>query len=87
MGEKFDEETIVLKGKVLRKMLRNVADFSVSNYLNLRFECEDKWNYHDAFFFAGTLGKKTGRLEFSNFFLNSGTILVINDGKEEISKV
>ena len=56
MHAKFDDEMINIKGRVLRDILRRVADFSATNYLNLRVECEPKWSFNDAFFFAGTIG-------------------------------
>ena len=54
--EKFDEEIIILKGSTLRKLLKRTADFSISNYMALQNDCEKKWNFHNSFFFSGTLG-------------------------------
>ena len=34
MSSKFDDEILTLEGRSLRKILRRVADFSVSNYLH-----------------------------------------------------
>ena len=57
MVSKFDDEMINIKGRVLRNILRRVADFSATNYEKLRYDCEPKWSFNDAFFIAGTIGE------------------------------
>jgi len=57
---KFDEDVFVLSGATLRKILKRTADFSISNYMALHRDCEKKWNFHNAFFFAGTIATTIG---------------------------
>ena len=57
---KFDEDDFTLSGATLRTILKRTADFSISNYMALHRDCEKKWNFHNAFFFAGTIATTIG---------------------------
>ena len=35
-------------------------NFSISNYVALQSDCEKKWNFHNSFFFSGTLATTIG---------------------------
>ena len=59
--DKFDEEVIKLSGSTLRRLLKRTADFSISNYVALQSDCEKKWNFHNSFFFSGTLATTIGQ--------------------------
>lgn len=60
MEPEFDNETIIISGKTLRMIMKKTAHFGVNNYLRLQTDCHEKWNYHNAFFFAGTLATTIG---------------------------
>jgi len=53
---KFDDETITISGYTFRKLLKRSADFGITNYMALQTDCTTEWDYHNAFFFSGTLG-------------------------------
>lgn len=52
----FDEEILTLNGKTFRSLMEQTGKIVTQNYMVLQRECELKWNYHSAFFFAGTVG-------------------------------
>lgn len=72
MEPEFDNETLNLTGKTLRFIMKKTANFGVNNYIRfkisffkwhissyisrLQADCDEKWSYHNSFFFAGTLG-------------------------------
>ncbi|CAG5079392.1 Oidioi.mRNA.OKI2018_I69.PAR.g9243.t1.cds [Oikopleura dioica] len=60
MEPNFDLEEITLTGKALRAIMQKTAQFGVNNYLSLNKDCHERWNYHNAFFFAGTLASTIG---------------------------
>ena len=60
MESNFDDEVITMSGRVLRKIMKETAHFGVNNYVKLESDCHDKWNYHNSFFFAGTLATTIG---------------------------
>ena len=60
MGRNFDDEIITMTGRVLRKIMKDTAHFGVNNYVKLDSVCHHKWNYHNSFFFAGTLATTIG---------------------------
>ncbi|CBY08551.1 unnamed protein product [Oikopleura dioica] len=56
----FDEETIVLKGFVLRDLMQKSTKMVIRKYTELETACEVKWNFHNALFFAGTVATTIG---------------------------
>lgn len=60
MEDNFDDEVITMTGGVLREIMKKTAHFGVNNYVKLESDCHDKWNYHNSFFFAGTLATTIG---------------------------
>ena len=52
---KFNEENIIISGLNLRRVMKQSAKFGIENYQRLQQQCVKNWNYHNAFFFAGTL--------------------------------
>ena len=59
LAPSFDEETLNLRGEVMRTVIERTAQFSIKNYLGLNSDCTDNWNFHNSFFFAGTGGRST----------------------------
>ena len=59
LAPSFDEETLNLRGEVMRTVIERTAQFSIKNYLGLNSDCTDNWNFHNSFFFAGTGGQST----------------------------
>ena len=57
---KFNEENIVISGLHLRRVMKQSAKFGIENYQRLQQQCVKNWNYHNAFFFAGTLATTIG---------------------------
>lgn len=61
LQSKFDDETIKISGYTFRKLLKRSADFGITNYMALQNDCTTEWDYHNAFFFSGTLGSYINR--------------------------
>ena len=43
-----------------RKIMRKAANVAVNNYARLETDCKKQWNFHNSFFFAGTLATTIG---------------------------
>lgn len=54
LARNFNEETLVISGRTMRKVIQRTAQFGIHNFLALQTECTDNWNFHNSFFFAGT---------------------------------
>ena len=59
MAAHFDEETLLIKGDNFRHIINRVSHFVINNYISF-YKCDLKWNFHDAFFFAGTIATTIG---------------------------
>ena len=40
--------------------MRKAANVAVNNYARLETDCKKQWNFHNSFFFAGTLATTIG---------------------------
>ena len=60
LAPNFDAETLVLHGKTMRSVIERTAQFSINNYLALSSDCTNNWNFHNSFFFAGTVATTIG---------------------------
>ena len=60
LAPNFDSETLVLSGSTMRSVIERTAQFSINNYLALSSDCTDNWNFHNSFFFAGTVATTIG---------------------------
>ena len=56
----FESETLVLSGSTMRSVMERTAQFSINNYLTLSRDCTDNWDFHNSFFFAGTVATTIG---------------------------
>ena len=51
---------ITLTGDTLRALMQQSARFGIEHYSQLKELCNKKWDYHNAFFFTGTLATTIG---------------------------
>ena len=56
----FNEETLSISGLIVKDVLERTAKFGVENYLALQERCTNNWNFHNSFFFAGTVATTIG---------------------------
>jgi len=54
LAKNFNEESLQISGKTMRKVIQRTAQFGIHNFLALQTECTNNWNFHNSFFFAGT---------------------------------
>ena len=47
-------------GLIVKDVLERTAKFGVENYLALQERCTNNWNFHNSFFFAGTVATTIG---------------------------
>ena len=59
MAAHFADETLLMNGASFRRVIERVSEFVINNYVNF-YMCDLKWNFHDAFFFAGTIATTIG---------------------------
>ena len=66
---KFNEEMFTISGLTFRRLVKAAVEIVVENYYSLEESCSPSWNYHSAFFFAGTVATTIGygRLGLRNF--------------------
>ena len=62
----FDEEIINLNGITFRDLMEEGALLVIKNIDTLKAACQLKWNFHSAFFFAGTGTVSTSQLSVFN---------------------
>ena len=59
--------------------MRKAANVAVNNYARLETDCKKQWNFHNSFFFAGTLATTIGIFRYScdmhHFFTKSEVYL------------
>ena len=46
--------------------MRKAANVAVNNYARLETDCKKQWNFHNSFFFAGTLATTIGIFQTSD---------------------
>ena len=47
--------------------MRKAANVAVNNYARLETDCKKQWNFHNSFFFAGTLATTIGSFSKLDF--------------------
>ena len=60
LAKSFNDEILRIKGETVRRVMERTAQFGINNYLALQRDCTDNWNFHNAFFFAGTVATTIG---------------------------
>ncbi|CAG5105386.1 Oidioi.mRNA.OKI2018_I69.chr1.g2085.t1.cds [Oikopleura dioica] len=58
--ESFDEEHLNITGAVFRNLMSRGVGIVTENYFTLIESCAEKWTFHSAFFFAGTVATTIG---------------------------
>ena len=62
LAKSFNDETLIIRGETVRYVMERTAQFGINNYLALQRDCTQHWNFHNAFFFAGTVATTIGLL-------------------------
>ncbi|CAG5096242.1 Oidioi.mRNA.OKI2018_I69.XSR.g14531.t1.cds [Oikopleura dioica] len=63
MPKNYLEQSVSIKRTDLAELLTKAAHFSIDNYQQLQSQCHGgnlRWDYHNAFFFAGSLASTIG---------------------------
>ncbi|CBY34429.1 unnamed protein product [Oikopleura dioica] len=58
--ESFDDEHFNITGAVFRNLMSRGVGIVTENYFTLIESCAEKWTFHSAFFFAGTVATTIG---------------------------
>ena len=64
LARRFDDEKIDMSGLTFRTLMEESATLVIANYVTIQEHCENQWNFHSAFFFAGTVGEDAQITEY-----------------------
>ena len=73
LARRFDDEKIDMSGLTFRTLMEESATLVIANYVTIQEHCENQWNFHSAFFFAGTVGEDAQIIEYLNKTLQART--------------